>query len=311
MTEAIAWDLYRTFLAVLTEGSLSGAARQLGITQPTAGRHIETLEAALRQRLFVRTQAGLVPTPLAQALRSYAETMRSTAAALERAAVSPGEVVSGTVRISASEVIGVEVLPAALAALRRAHPQLVIELVPTDQVQDLLRSEADIAVRMTPPQQEQLIARYVGEVTLGLFAREDYLREQGIPQTPADLAAHALIGPDGMTPFLRRATQTFPGWSRARLAWRSDSTLAQLALIRAGCGIGACQCALAARDARLVRVLADDWTMQLPTWVTLHADLRNSPRCRVTFDALVACLTQHVAAGALPAASPSSSGVPP
>jgi len=294
MTDEIPWDLYRTFLAVLTEGSLSGAARALGITQPTAGRHIEALEAALRQRLFMRTQSGLTPTPAAEALRGHAETMRSTAAALARAA-SHGEGVSGTVRISASEVIAVEVLPPALAALRRTHPGLVIELAATDRVQDLLRSEADLAVRMTAPKQELLVARRVGEVELGLYAHEDYLRMHDTPCSIGELAGHALIGFDAVTPFVRRAVQALPGFSRESFSLRTDHSLAHLALIRAGCGIGAWQCALAARVPGLVRVVPV-WALQLPTWVTVHEDLRDSPRCKVTFEALVACLEQHIAA---------------
>lgn len=118
----IGWEFYRTFLAVLTEGSLSGAARSLGITQPTVGRHISALEASFDQALFTRSQTGLLPTEAALALRGHAEAMRSTAAALERMATGQGHLVSGTVRISASEVIGVEVLPPMLASLRKVHP---------------------------------------------------------------------------------------------------------------------------------------------------------------------------------------------
>jgi DNA-binding transcriptional LysR family regulator len=293
MADEISWDLYRTFLAVLTEGSLSGAARLLGITQPTAGRHIEALEAALDQKLFIRTPAGLAPAPAAEALRGYAQSMRSTAAALARAA-SRGAQVSGTVRISASEPIAVEVLPPALAALRRAHPGLAIELVPTDRVQDLLRSEADVAVRMTPPQQELLIARRVGDVELGLYAHQQYLAQQGTPTSSAELAQHAVIGFDEMTPFMRRALAVLPGLTRDSLALRCDSTVAQMALLRSGCGIGVCQRPLAERTPELVRVLPE-WSMKLPTWVTMHEDLRDSPRCRVTFEALVACLERHIA----------------
>ncbi|KAG1435274.1 hypothetical protein G6F57_021196 [Rhizopus arrhizus] len=133
MTNTIGWELYRSFLAVLTEGSLSGAARALGLTQPTVGRHISALETALNQVLFTRSQVGLLPTEAAESLRGYAEAMRSTAAALERAAAGHGTGVSGTVRISASEVIGIEVLPPALARLRREHPGLKLELAATNR----------------------------------------------------------------------------------------------------------------------------------------------------------------------------------
>ena len=142
MTREVGWELYRSFLGVLSQGSLSGAARSLGITQPTVGRHVSALEKSLGLALFTRSQAGLLPTEAALSLRTYAEAMSSTAAALRRAAASHGAGVKGTVRVSASEVIGAEVLPPVLGRLRDQHPQLTIELVLTNRVQDLLRREA-------------------------------------------------------------------------------------------------------------------------------------------------------------------------
>ncbi|ABM47786.1 bacterial regulatory helix-turn-helix, lysR family protein [Burkholderia mallei NCTC 10247] len=151
MGSEIGWELYRSFLGVLREGSLSGAARALGLTQPTVGRHVAALEAALRVPLFTRSSSGLMPTDVALALRAHAEAMESTADALARAATSFGEDVRGVVRISASDVVGVEVLPPIVARLRQRHPALTVELALTNRVQDLLRREADIAVRMTRP----------------------------------------------------------------------------------------------------------------------------------------------------------------
>lgn len=293
MTSNIGWELYRTFLAVLTDGSLSGAARSLGIAQPTAGRHIAALEAALNQPLFIRSQTGLLPTEAAVAMRGQAEAMKRTAASLERLVSGRGDGVTGTVRISASEVIGVEVLPPLLATLRQSHPGLKIELVPTNRVQDLLHGEADIAVRMTAPKQDLLIARRVGDVQLGLYAHADYLRQHGTPVAWADLARHALIGFDEETPFVRSARKPWPAWTRDAFSLRTDSDIGQLALIRAGCGIGACQSALARKEPALVRVLAEHFVFHLETWVTMHEDLRASPRCKVVFDALVQGLQQH------------------
>ncbi|WP_017232182.1 LysR family transcriptional regulator [Pandoraea sp. B-6] len=295
MMTPLNWDLCRTFLAVLTEGSLSGAARTLGITQPTVGRHIASLEAMLGQTLFTRSQTGLLPTDAAASLRPHAQAMQHTAQAFERAAASQGEGANGVVRLSASEVVGVEVLPPILSALRRAHPQLVIELVPTNRIQDLLHREVDIAVRMAPPQQDALMARRVGNIDVGLHARDDYLAHYGVPTSLADLAHHTMIGFDQMTPFIREATRGMPVWSRDSFAFRADSDLAQLAMIRAGYGIGACQVPLAQQDVRLVRVLPDAFRFSLQTWVTMHEDLRQSPRCKVTFDALVAGLTAYMA----------------
>lgn len=287
------WELYRSYLSVLQEGSLSGAARALGLAQPTVGRHIEALEKSLGLSLFTRSQLGLTPTPAALELKPYAETMGSSAAALLRAAGSQGEI-KGTVRISASEVIGVEVLPPIVAQLQTAHPALKIELALTNRVQDLLSREADIAIRMARPSQDALLARRVGAVDLGLYAHERYLRDRGTPGKVSDLAKHALIGFDEETPFLRTASKALPGWRRDAFAVRTDSDLAQLALIRAGAGIGVCQIALARRDAELVRVLTNDFVFSLETWVTMHGDLRHSARCKATFDALFLGLQSHV-----------------
>lgn len=293
MASPISWELYHSFLSVLEEGSLSGAARALGIAQPTVGRHVAALEKSLGVVLFTRSQLGLMPTEAALSLRSHAESMRSTAAALERAATSQGTGVRGTVRITASDVIGVEVLPPVITALRAEHPELVLELVLTDRMQDLVRREADIAVRMARPRQELLVASRVGEIELGLHAHQRYLSGHGTPKTMSDLANHALIGFDQTTEFIRSASKTFSGWRRDAFAMRTDANLAQLALIRSGAGIGVCQSAIARRDDSIVRLLARQFSLQMETWITMHEDLRNSPRCRVTFDALVKDLRQY------------------
>ncbi|QGZ64690.1 LysR family transcriptional regulator [Paraburkholderia acidisoli] len=295
MDEDIGWEWYRTLLAVLQEGSLSGAARALGITQPTAGRHIEALERALEVTLFTRSQSGLQPTDVAKALRSHAETMQSTAASLERAARDHGSgaQVQGVVRVAASEVVGVEVLPPIIAALRERHPRLVVELVLSNRVQDLLKREADVAVRMVRPKQTQLVARRVGNIELGLHAHRDYLAAHGTPRTVNAVWEHAIIGYDKATAFVREASKAFPRYTRAALALRTDSDLAQLALIRAGAGIGVCQVELARRNDQLVRLLPKVVALQLETWVTMHENLRSSAGCRATFDALVEGLLRY------------------
>jgi DNA-binding transcriptional LysR family regulator len=294
MASDIGWELYRSFLSVLIEGSLSGAARALGVAQPTVGRHVAALEKSLGVALFTRSQIGLMPTEAALSLRSYAETMQSTAAALERAAASQGTGVRGTVRVTASDVIGVEVLPPIIASLRDEHPDLVLELVLTDRMQDLLRREADIAVRMARPRQELLVARRVGQIELGLHAHQRYLSRYGTPNTLADLANHALIGFDQTTAFIRSAGKGLSGWRREAFAMRTDNNLAQLALIRCGAGIGVCQAAIARRDDSIIRLFPRHFSLQMETWITMHEDLRNSPRCRVAFDALIKGLQQYV-----------------
>jgi DNA-binding transcriptional LysR family regulator len=161
-------------------------------------------------------------------------------------------------------------------------------------VQDLLQREADIAVRMTQPMQEQLIARRIGAVPLGLHAHKRYLDTHGTPASLADLAQHALIGFDEESPFVRAARKDFPLWNRDNFAVRTDSDMAQMAMIRAGCGIGVCQVNLAARDPNLVNILPGSIPLGLETWLTMHEDLRNNPRCKVTFDALVKGLQDYI-----------------
>jgi DNA-binding transcriptional LysR family regulator len=235
-----------------------------------------------------------MPTEAAQSLRGFAESMQSTAASLERAAASQGAGVRGTIRVTASDVIGVEVLPPIVAALRDQYPELTVELVLTNRVQDLLRREADIAVRMVRPRQESLVARRIGQIKLGLHAHRRYLARHGTPGSIADLATHSLIGFDQPTAFIRNAGKALAGWRREAFGMRTDSDLAQLALIRSGAGIGVCQAAIARRDDALVRILPKQFSLPLETWITMHEDLRDSPRCRVTFDALVEGLQRHV-----------------
>jgi DNA-binding transcriptional LysR family regulator len=147
---------------------------------------------------------------------------------------------------------------------------------------------------MMRPRQGLLVARRVGQIVLGLHAHQNYLSRHGTPKTIADLANHALIGFDEMTAFIRDAGKKFSVWRREAFSMRTDNSLAQLALIRSGAGIGVCQAAIARRDGQLVRILPKQFAMPLETWITMHKDLRNSPRCRVTFDALVEGLDQYV-----------------
>jgi DNA-binding transcriptional LysR family regulator len=129
-----------------------------------------------------------------------------------------------------------------------------------------------------------------------LYAHQHYVAAHGAPRRADELAQHVLIGFDEETPCLRAARKALPPWTRAAFSLRSDSDLGQLALIRAGCGIGVCQVGIAERDPNLVRVLSRQVEFKLPTWVVMHEDLRGSIRCKTTFDALVKALSSHRAA---------------
>ncbi|MES3023981.1 MAG: LysR family transcriptional regulator [Pseudomonadota bacterium] len=288
------WNLYRAFLAVLQAGSLSAAARELGMAQPTVGRHIDALEQAVGCALFVRSQHGFLPTDQALQLRPYAESLAATASAFLRAATSHGDGARGTVRVTAGEMVGCELLPPILARLRHDYPELKIELALSNRMQDLLRREADIAVRLQRPEQEGLVARRVGAIELGLHAHADYLARRGTPASLAQLREHSLIGFDHETAFIRTLKHQLGDLKRDDFALRADSELAQLAAMRAGCGIGICEAGLAAREPKLVRLLPDLFSVKLDAWVAMHDDLRESKRCSVVFAAIADGLAAQV-----------------
>lgn len=289
------WERQRAFLAVLREGSLSGAARVLGATQPTVRRRIEDLERHLGVALFTRSPAGLTPTALARELAAPAEAMAAAAAAFARTASAEAGSSAGSVRITASEVIGMEVLPPMLARVREAHPGLVLELALTNRNEDLLARQADIAVRMVRPVQEGLLARRVGRIALGLHGHKRLLDAWGRPATLAEAKKLPLVGHETETASVR-AFKAMHGvdLSPDDFIFRSDSDLAQLAAIRAGLGVGICQTGLAARDPLLERVVPD-MTFALETFVVTHEDLREVRRVRLVFDALVEGLTAYAA----------------
>ncbi|MBX9466763.1 MAG: LysR family transcriptional regulator [Rhizobium sp.] len=295
--DQISWDYFRTFLAVLETGSLSAAARSLGLTQPTAGRHIEALERAFGAPLFLRTQQGLLPTEKALAMQGHAKTMAAMSSALARIASGDMEEVRGTVRISASEVIAAETLPPILARLQEAHPDLEIELSASDLIEDLLQQEADIAIRMVRPTQSALLSRRVGFISLGFHAHRSYLDRYGMPQSLEELTKHRLIGFDRQLAYIRDLLKTRPHLADVTFDFRADSNLVQLAAIRAGLGIGMCQNAIGAREPDLVEILPGTLDLALETFVVMHENLRTVPRFRTTFDALVAGLGDWIRTG--------------
>jgi DNA-binding transcriptional LysR family regulator len=287
------WDLYRTFLAVLSEGSLSGAARALDLTQPTVGRHIEQLEASLAAPLFTRSVSGLAPTEVALSLRPHAEAMAAAAEALARTASGEADAVRGAVRVTASDIVGVEVLPPILTGFHEAHPEVTVELNLSNRQEDLLRREADIAVRMARPTQGALLAKRIGFVELRLYAHRRWLERHGAPASLEEARLFA-IGFDRDTQMARSLAEHQLPLTRDLFAFRSDSDLAQLATLRAGFGVGACQAPIAARDPDLIPVLSDAFRFEVEVWVAMHEDLKSSRRMRAMFDWLVDGLTDYV-----------------
>jgi DNA-binding transcriptional LysR family regulator len=288
------WELLRTFLEVVRDGSLSGAARRLGLTQPTAGRHVDALETALGLALFTRSPQGLKPTAAALDMVPHAEAMAMASAALRRAASGDAATDRGTVRLTASEIMGCEVLPALLASFRRAHPGIELELVLSNRNQDLLRRDADLAVRMNRPAQKALVVRRIGKTGIGLYAHRDYLAAFGTPRSTADLAGHCLIGFDKDDRSFRSVGPTPTPIRREQFGFRCDSDPAQFAALRAGVGIGGCQHVLAAAWPELVPVLPDEIQFALEIWLAMHENLKATRRVRLLFDHLAAGLKEFV-----------------
>ena len=286
------WTFWRSFAAVLRDGSLSRAARRLGLTQPTVGRHIDLLEQGLGAVLFIRSNDGLSPTALALSLRAQAEAMGAAAAHLSRIASGEAEAAAGQVRLTASEFVGREVLPAMLATFLEDHPAIDVELVLSDQNLDLLRGDADLAIRNAAPTQTQLVARRLGAAPVRFYAHRRYAERHGLPDSFDALERHRLIG---WPPYAARVPALAE--RSLRYAFSSSNDAALLAALRAGIGIGPCQARVAAADPDLVPVLPGVTLVEIPIWLAMHEEQRALRRVRLIFDHLAEGLGRYVGAG--------------
>lgn len=280
------WRLVPSFLAALDSGSLLGAARALGASQPTLGRHIGELESQLGTVLFERTGRGLRPTATALRLAQAARAMEGAANTLLRDASGAGKDMAGTVRITASQPVAHVLLPPLLAQMRLALPQVQVELVCSNEVTNLLRREADIAIRMVQPDQSTLVARRIGRVTLGAYAHRDYLERRGTPRQPADLLQHDLIGDDRLDTIVRAFSRLGMPVTRDAFCLRSDDLVACWQAVRAGLGIGFTADYVARTDPQVVAVLPGLKVPPLPVWLAVHREIRSSGRIRAVYDFL-------------------------
>lgn len=282
------WTLLRSFLAVAETGSLSAAAKALGLTQPTLGRHVAELEAGLGSTLFTRVPRGLQPTEAALALLPAARDMRDAAARLALAAAGRQESLAGTVRLTASHVVSHFLLPPMLARLRIAEPGIEIELVPSDATENLLFREADIALRMYRPVQDQVVTRHLTDLPMAMYAAKSYLDRRGQPQGIADLLAHDIIGMDRSDLILRMMARLGLHARREDFPIRCDDQVTYWELVRAGCGIGGGQCSYGDADTLVERVAEFIPLPSLPVWLTAPEALRQNPRIRRVMDHLAA-----------------------
>ena len=285
-SEHFDWALVKSFLAVLDAGSMMGAARRLGAQQPTLSRQVALLEAQLGAPLFERTGRGVAPTALALSVADAARRMAEGADAFAMAAAGRRGMAGGTVRITTSDVAAVWLLPPLLAELQQREPQIQIELVASNGLANLLRREADIAVRMVRPAQTSLVARKLGDIRIVAAAHQDYLAREGTPRQPTDLLNHRLIGFDRDDSMLRGfAALGFPV-TREHFALRTDDQVTYGQLLRAGGGIGFvaayCVAAWPGVQALLPRLMLP----LLPCWLAVHREIRGNPLVRRVYDFL-------------------------
>lgn len=290
----INWNHWRTFVAILDFGSLSDAARHLSITQPTAGRHVDQLEQEIGSSLFTRSRDGLAPTMLALSLQSDARSMHAACHALTRTISRKENSFSGIVRITASEIVGTQILPEMLAEFQCEEPGIDIELVLKNVQDNLLNRDADIAIRLVRPSQQRLLTKKIGTIKLGLYAHINYAKKHPLPTSLAELPSHRLIGIDRD---LERWSNIKIGDLKAselKLSLKSDSDIGQFMALKAGGGIGICQRAIASRDDKLIAVLADQFSLQYEMWLTMHEDLKRDLAVRAVFKYLASALSKSL-----------------
>jgi DNA-binding transcriptional LysR family regulator len=280
------WRLIRTFLATLEHGSLLGAARALPSSQPTVGRHIAELESQLGVVLFERTGRGLRPTDTAHRLEEAARGMAAEADRLARCVSGEHAGLAGTVRITASQTAACVLLPPVLAKMRAVLPEIQVELVSSNDISNLLRREADIAVRMTQPDQASLVAKRIGRIKLNAYAHRSYLHRCGTPQRPEDLLRHDLVGFDTSDAIVKGFEKGGIPIERNRFVLCTDDMLAQAAAVRAGLGIGFTADYLFRGDADVIALLPMLNIPPLPVWLAVHREIHTSQRIRAVYDFL-------------------------
>lgn len=286
----IDWSLLQAFLAVADEGSLSAAARRLGASQPTLGRQIKAIEAQLGIELFHRHPKGFDLTETGAALIAPARAMGEAAQQIALTVAGQETALAGTVRITASVMTSSYHLPAIIADIRQAEPDIAIELVPSDQSSSLLFREADIAVRMFRPKQLELVTRHIGDLAIGMYASKGYVARRGVPKSARDLMDHDLVGYDTDPAIIDGMRQAGLDATRDTFKVRCDDNIAYWNLVRAGCGIGFSQSDIAMADPEVIEIDLGFPIPPLPIWLTAHEAMRQTPRIRRVWDLLVAGL---------------------
>lgn len=288
------WSLVQAYLAVAETGSLSDAARTLERSQPTIGRQIKQIEAALQAELFTRHPRGLSLSQTGALLLEPARDMLKAVKALELAADGQSQRLDGTVRLTASQFVAHHLLPPILARIKREAPGIQITLLPSDTSENLLFREADIAVRMFRSEQLDIVTKKLGEIELGIFAHESYLARRGTPTEPAQFAEHDIVGYHKNDQIIRGMRQMGLPADESWFGVQCDDQTTYWELVRAGCGIGFSQTALADRTPDIVRLFPELPLPPLPVWLAVPKALQHNSRIRHVWGALEKGLKQHV-----------------
>lgn len=280
------WNHIRAFLAVVEQGSLSGAARALRQTQPTLSRQIHSLETALEVTLFTRGTREMTLTVPGLELLAHVRSMADAAAQISRVATGQSQSVEGMVRISATDAMAAYVLPDCLLALRDSHPGISTELVISSELSDLTRREADIAIRHQRPSQPDLMARLVAEVQVSLFAAPDYLRSLGNPARAEDFAQARFIGFEHPERLIPEISALGIPVTADQVQVTASNGVALYELARKGLGIALLPAAIARDVMGLKQILPGLPEVSLPIWLVAHREVQTSLRIRICFDLL-------------------------
>ena len=280
------WNQLKAFLETAETGSLSAAARKLGLTQPTLSRQVAAIEQRMGVTLFERVGKAMALTPTGMDLLEHARAMGTAAQALGVAASGRSQEVGGVVSVSATDAVASYLLPALVRRLREQEPSILIEVIPSNAFSDLLRREADIAIRHAKPEQPELIARLIREASACFYASEDWVRTHGHPRSAEEAAALPFVGSDRSGQYLGYLRQHGLPLTEANFSCYADHTVAHWALVRQGMGIGAMMDEIAQATPGIVRVLNDVPPVIFPIWLVTHRELRTARRIRVVFEAL-------------------------
>ncbi|KAF0132796.1 MAG: LysR family transcriptional regulator [Xanthobacteraceae bacterium] len=280
----IDWNLARAFCATADAGSLSAAARKLGLTQPTLSRQVAALEAGLAVTLFERIGKRLILTPVGLGLLDHARAMAAAADAFALAAAGQSQDLSGGVSISATDAVSVHILPDIVARLRLQVPQLSITVVATDALSDLRRREADIAIRHLRPTEPELIGRFIGDMSAHLYASESWIARHGTPRSATDLGDADILAFDPVDRFRAHLGDWGVPISADQCRITSDNAVVLWEMLRRGLGIGMMLDEVASRMPDLVCLLPDRSAVPVPVWLVAHRELHTSSRIRLAFD---------------------------